>query len=218
MCCKFVSAQDTSGNFFCIDVFLYAFKSNENFVPLRKPVFYTIVPTECFNSQIAFTGEWGACPALTLPPCVQCHLCSATRLESLAMSFLQGEDRAKPPPERACRFSVSCTASSVSRSDRLLDPYSIHLPPPKHAPTLGERRIILSDPRGWALNWAVGPIDVPLCLAIIQWALWVSVWGLGGGWAFVRAWAVVVGGCHLFGEEGLANNRPSACFQPQPPL
>jgi len=52
-------------------------------------------------------------------------------------------------------------------------------------PPLGYRRSILSDPLGRALNRAVCPIDVPLCLAIIQWALiWSSVWGPGGGLLF----------------------------------
>jgi len=49
--------------------------------------------------------------------------------------------------------------------------------------------IIFSDPRGWALNRTVGPIDVLLFLAFIEWALiWAAVLGARrGGVDFIRA-------------------------------
>lgn len=75
---------------------------------------------------------------------------------------------------------------------------------------------ILPDPGGWALNQTVGQIDVPLWLAILQWAFFFGP----GGWACIRRWAV--GGVALDG--GLlvlwqSNNRPNDHFiiQPFPP-
>lgn len=44
-------------------------------------------------------------------------------------------------------------------------------PKPNGAPTPGYRRNILSDPQGWPLNQAVGSMEVPLCLAVVRWAL-----------------------------------------------
>lgn len=53
--------------------------------------------------------------------------------------------------------------------------------PPQFS-ALGNRRTIISHPRGRGFNQAVGPVDVLMCLVIVHWALSrTSVWGPGGG-------------------------------------
>jgi len=116
------------------------------------------------------------------------------------------EPRAARNDPRTLHLMKDCVLLLLNRQPRCETSFlnklryisSPEITPPPKAPTRGCRNIILSNPRGWALNRARGTIDVPLCLVTIQRTLirtsvegpgvdlFFWAWATGGVWALFR--------------------------------